>query len=94
MDKKVGHFRRYTRATLAARVRAAGFEVTRSEYVDSAGFLASLLFKAFGNDSGAINRGALLVYDRRVFPLSRLADRLCRRAFGKNVCLVARRPEV
>lgn len=92
MDKNVGHFRRYTRATLSEKVRAAGFDVTRNEYVDSAGFLASLLFKAFGNDNGSINRSALIAYDRYVFPLSRLADRIFSRVFGKNVFLIARRP--
>ena len=92
MDKNVGHLRRYTRAELAEKISAAGFDVIKNEYVDSAGFLASLFFKVFGNDSGTINRGALLVYDRYVFPLSRLADRVFNRLFGKNVLLIARRP--
>jgi len=94
MDKNVGHFRRYTRTALSEKVCAAGFDVVRSEYVDSAGFLASLLFKAFGNDNGSINRSALIAYDRYVFPLSRLADRILSRAFGKNVFLTARRPSL
>ena len=47
MDKSVGHIRRYTRSTLAEKVRLAGFTVDRNEYVDSAGFFASLLFKIF-----------------------------------------------
>lgn len=92
MDKKVGHLRRYTRAELAEKVLFAGFVIIRNEYVDSAGFFASLLFKIFGNASGTINRGALISYDRYVFPLSRLADRLLNRVFGKNVLLIARRP--
>lgn len=92
MDKNVGHIRRYTRGTLAEKVRLAGFSVVRNEYVDSAGFFASLLFKVFGNDSGSINRSALILYDRYVFPLSRLADFVCNKVFGKNVFLIARRP--
>jgi predicted SAM-dependent methyltransferase len=92
MDKKVGHLRRYTRSTLAEKVGMAGFAVVRNEYVDSVGFFASLVFKVFGNDSGTINRGALIVYDRYIFPLSRLADFVCSKVFGKNVYLIARRP--
>lgn len=92
MDKKVGHIRRYTRATLAEKVSMAGFVVVKNEYVDSAGFFASLLFKALGNDSGAINRDALILYDRYIFPLSRMADFVCNKLFGKNVFLIARRP--
>ena len=91
MDKNVGHIRRYTRSTLAEKVRIAGFTVVRNEYVDSAGFFASLMFKIFGNDSGTINKSALVLYDRYVFPLSRLADFICNKVFGKNVYLIARR---
>jgi len=91
MDKLVGHFRRYTRGELAEKMHLAGFEVLKNEYVDSAGFLASLLFKAFGSDSGAINRNALIAYDRYAFPVSRLMDKLFKRWFGKNVLLLARR---
>jgi SAM-dependent methyltransferase len=92
MDKLVGHRRRYTRSDLAEKMRLAGFEIFRNEYVDSAGFLATLLFKAFGSESGAINRGALIAYDRYVFPVSRLLDRVFSRVFGKNVLMVACRP--
>lgn len=92
MDKLVGHCRRYTRSDLAEKMRLAGFEVFRNEYVDSAGFLASLLFKVFGSDSGVINRGALIAYDRYAFPVSRWMDKLFKRLFGKNVLLIARRP--
>jgi len=92
MDISVGHIRRYTRTTLSEKAQLAGFTVVRNEYVDSAGFFASLLFKMFGNDSGTINRNALILYDRYVFPLSRLADFICNKVFGKNVYLIARRP--
>jgi len=92
MDISVGHIRRYTRTTLSEKAQLAGFTVVRNEYVDSAGFFASLLFKMFGNDSGTINRSALILYDRYVFPLSRLADFICNKVFGKNVYLIARRP--
>jgi SAM-dependent methyltransferase len=92
MDKNVGHIRRYTRETLAEKVCLAGFVIEKNEYVDSAGFFASLLFKVIGNDDGSINRKALIFYDRFIFPLSRLADLGCHRYFGKNVFLIARRP--
>lgn len=91
MDKNVGHCRRYTRNELAEKVRAAGFDVIKNEYVDCAGFIASLLFKALGNSSGTINRGALIAYDRYVFPLSRLGDMAFKYVFGKNVFMLARR---
>lgn len=91
MDAKVGHIRRYTRSSLLAAVRGAGFEVQRVEYVDCVGVLATLLFKLLGNQQGDVNRTALKVYDRLVFPLSRVADLVARRWLGKNLLLLAQK---
>ncbi len=89
MDRKVGHLRRYRRQPLARLAVAAGFIAVRCRYVDSLGFAASLLFRAIGNDSGNINMTALKLYDRAVFPLSRVLDLLTGHWFGKNVLLTA-----
>jgi len=90
MDAKVGHVRRYTRRTLIAAVRTAGFTVESCSYVDSLGFFATLLFKVGDNGSGDINRRALQLYDRAIFPVSRVFDLVTRRWFGKNLLLIAR----
>lgn len=89
MDAKVGHVRRYTRTTLVASVKAAGFHVQQVAYVDSIGFFAALLFKFVGNKDGDVSVAALKLYDRIIFPLSRALDLLARRWFGKNLLLVA-----
>ncbi len=91
MDRKVGHFRRYTRASLAAAVHAAGFEIENVSYADSLGFFATLLFKLMSRTNGDVNRSALKAYDRWVFPLSRRLDRITRNWFGKNMLLIARK---
>lgn len=91
MDAKVGHVRRYTRTTLVSAVRAAGFQVERVAYVDSLGFLATLAFKAVGDRGGEINPRALKVYDRAIFPLSRVIDKAAQHWLGKNLLLIARR---
>ena len=91
MDAKVGHVRRYTRKTLSAAVTAAGFAIERVGYVDSLGFFAALAFKAVGDRGGEINPAALRLYDRAVFPLSRVVDCVARSWFGKNLLLIARR---
>lgn len=92
MDRRVGHCRRYRRSELSRLLESAGFDVLRTRYADSAGFFASLLFKALGNDSGIPDRRALILYDRAVFPASRFADHLLGAFFGKNVMAIARRP--
>lgn len=89
MDKKIGHCRRYRRESARAKLQAAGFVVDSTEYVDSLGFLASLLYKLTSDDSGTISWGPVRFYDRYLFRLSRKLDRLCHRWVGKNLLLRA-----
>ncbi len=94
MDAKVGHVRRYTRPTLRANLERAGFEIRTLRYVDSLGFPASLVFKAFDNGRGDVNRGMLRLYDRLAFPVSRALDTLTHRWFGKNLLALAVKPSI
>jgi SAM-dependent methyltransferase len=91
MDRKVGHLRRYRRRGLVSLLEGAGLRLREVRHVDSLGFAAALLFRAFGNDGGAINRTALRLYDRLIFPASRAVDRLSWRWLGKNLMAVAER---
>jgi SAM-dependent methyltransferase len=90
MDAKVGHVRRYTRATLTNAVTAAGFTVEDVRYADSLGFLAALAFKLVAKGTGDLDRRAVRLYDRLIFPMSRALDVLTHRWFGKNLVLLAR----
>jgi SAM-dependent methyltransferase len=92
MDRKVSHFRRYSRGGLVDLVEAVGFDCKKAGYVDSLGFFATLLYKWFGSNKGDINGPLLRLYDSYLFPLSRLLDHLCHRWFGKNLSLVAQKP--
>jgi len=92
MDAKVGHVRRYTSATLRASLTSAGFEVRTLRYADSLGFPATLMFKAFDNGRGDVNRGMLRFYDRLAFPISRALDALTHGWFGKNLLALAVKP--
>jgi SAM-dependent methyltransferase len=92
MDARVGHVRRYTRDSLLSAVQSAGFCTERVGYVDSIGYLATLIFKAVDNKTGHINRAALRAYDRFVFPISVALDTVTKLWFGKNLLLVARKP--
>ncbi len=92
MDRKVGHVRRYRAAGLQALFREAGLDVIDGGYADSLGFLATLAFNALPSRDGGLSSGPVRAYDRLVFPLSRLGDRVVSRLFGKNAWLIARRP--
>jgi SAM-dependent methyltransferase len=92
MDANVGHVRRYSRDALVRSVSAAGFAVEAVEFVDSLGYFATLLFKMTDRGGGEVNPRMLRLYDRTIFPVSRVLDRVFRRWFGKNLLLVARNP--
>jgi SAM-dependent methyltransferase len=92
MDVKVGHVRRYTRRTLSASLRAAGFELETIRYADSLGFAATLLFKLIDGGKGDVNRRLLRLYDRLAFPVSRALDVLTHRWLGKNLLALATKP--
>jgi SAM-dependent methyltransferase len=89
MDTKVGHLRRYRRRQLMAVVEEAGFSISRCVYVDSIGFLAALVFRLVGNDDGELGTRSVSLYDRFLFPVSRVCDVALRRVLGKNLLLVA-----
>jgi SAM-dependent methyltransferase len=89
MDKAVGHYRRYTRASLTRVMRQAGLEVLRSGYADSLGFAAALAWRLRGGD-GSLSPGTVRLYDRLIFPVSQLLDLGAGPFFGKNVWAVAR----
>jgi SAM-dependent methyltransferase len=92
MDRKVGHHRRYRMHGLRDMLVKAGFDIVGGRYVDSLGFVATLVFKAVDRGCGDLNVRAVTLYDRGVFPLSRILDRLTGTIGGKNVYLVARKP--
>jgi SAM-dependent methyltransferase len=87
LDRLVEHKRRYRRGSLADVMQHAGLRVGRVRYADSAGFFATLAFKVIGNDSGTIDKRALVIFDRLLFPLGRIADVALDRVLGKNVVL-------
>lgn len=90
MDDLVGHQRRYTRTSLRRKLLAAGLVPVRIEYADSAGFLATLLFKVLPGSDGNINRSLLILFDRIAFPAGRILDRLgAKYIFGKNAFCIA-----
>jgi SAM-dependent methyltransferase len=89
MDRKVEHFRRYTRRSLADLADASCMTVVKTEYVDFAGYFATLLFNATSKGSGDINKGSIRIYDRYIFPLSRILDSATHSFLGKNVFMVS-----
>jgi SAM-dependent methyltransferase len=87
-DERIGHKRRYTRASLRSTMERAGFEVHEVRYCDSVGFVITFLFKLIGRRDGKVGHRSLLLFDRMVFPVSRALDGVCGGFIGKNVFAV------
>jgi SAM-dependent methyltransferase len=93
MDTGLGHYRRYGRAELLSKLKAAGFEVKVCRYADSLGFFAWGLMKLRGQSSGKEAGGGKLLstYDKFIYPVSRLLDKMgMSHLLGKNLLALAR----
>ena len=88
-DRSVGHFRRYTRASLA-EVMPRSLRRVRLTYLDSVGFLASLSNRALLRQALPTRR-QIALWDRVMIPASRVLDPLLARAFGRSVLAVYER---
>jgi SAM-dependent methyltransferase len=90
-DRKVGHFRRYTPATLRDAIQRAGLGCERVRPVNLLGGLAWWTAMRLGR-AQTPNTGAVGVYDRFIVPATRVLDRVLPVPFGQSVIAVARVP--
>jgi 2-polyprenyl-3-methyl-5-hydroxy-6-metoxy-1,4-benzoquinol methylase len=90
-DQAVGHYRRYSRTTLAA-IAPASLEQVVLIYLDSAGMLLSL-GNRFVLRSVRPNEASLRFWNDWIIPASRRLDRLFGYAVGKSVLGVWRKPD-
>lgn len=93
LDANLGHFRRYSRHSLAERFQLAGLETEHASYMNFVGgigwFVAGRLFR-----KSAIGRGDVRLH-KMVQPVARGVEKLLLRnrpPFGLSVIGVARRP--
>jgi SAM-dependent methyltransferase len=82
-DAAIGHYRRYTKASLRSIV-PQGLRETKCIYLDSAGLLASLGNKLFLR-SRIPSKAQIQFWDRTMVPISRYTDRALNHAIGKSI---------
>ncbi len=85
-DKAIGHYRRYSKASLKA-LNPAGLELETSFYLDSVGLLASLANKLFLQQSSP-RLSQIKFWDNVIIPVSKVLDPLLMRSLGKTVIAV------
>lgn len=91
-DRYIGHYRRYHLTELRDLVRGAGFEVVFSRYFDLLGVLPWWLINTIGGKV-TMEPGMANLYDRLGVPVTRAMENLFPPPLGKNIVLVARRPQ-
>jgi hypothetical protein len=87
-DRQIGHFRRYTRASLGDVLTAAGLRVDELRYVNPMGLLGWYVL-CRGLRRRPSNGAALRAYDRIAVPALRRAEGRRRPPFGQSVFAVA-----
>lgn len=92
MDVALGHYRRYRKGPLMGLVRDAGFEVVSARYFDVLGIVPWWIVHTLGGKVRFDPRLSKL-YDRLVVPVGRALEALFPPPLGKNIVLIARKPE-
>jgi phospholipid N-methyltransferase len=89
-DKRIGHFRRYSRNVLETRANKAGFTHPRIRYFDVAGIIP--WYVNFVMLRNTMQSGAVAVYDRVVVPVMKVVEKIVTPPIGKNLLMIARKP--
>lgn len=91
-DRKVGHVRRHTPATLRTVVERAGLQVSVCRPINLLGGIGWWLAVRRGG-VGYPKPWLVWLYDRVGIPVSRLLERIVRPPFGQTVFCIATKPE-
>ena len=87
-DRKIGHFRRYTKSEVEEKCQSAGFKVLKSKYFDLAGIVPWFVkYKVLKSDS--LDSGAVTLYDKMAIPFVKGMEKFLNVPLGKNVLLIA-----
>lgn len=90
-DRRIGHYRRYTRPRLRMQLCDAGYEVHEIRYVNAVGAVAWLaLARVLGRTP--TNGTPVKVFDTYFVPVLKRLERRWRPPFGQSVLAVAARP--
>ncbi len=87
-DRKIGHFRRYTKREVEEKCKSAGFKILKSKYFDLAGIVPWFVkYKLLKSDS--LDSGAVTLYDKMAIPFVKGMEKFVNVPLGKNVLLIA-----
>jgi phospholipid N-methyltransferase len=89
-DESIGHFRRYTKASLQKLTVEAGLEVVSMKYMDLPGIIPWWLnFKLFKRKK--LSPTMIGIYDKFCVPIIKSVETVLPVPIGKNILLIARK---
>ena len=91
IDSNLGHYRRYTRASITALARATGLLIPKLHYVNFAGFFGWWL-NAHVFRRQAQSEGQIEVFDRWLVPILSRVESLAHPPIGQSLFAVLRKP--
>lgn len=89
LDRRFGHYRRYTKSSLLKLMSLAHFHAVKLYYFDVLGVAPWWLVNCVIG-ANSLNRSSALLYDRYVVPLGRTLERWLKPPIGKNLVLIAK----
>jgi SAM-dependent methyltransferase len=90
LDRRLGHYRRYTTASLRKLLEGAGFAVSTLRYYNLTGFLGWLWrFRMRGRTEQSPE--LVRFFDRRILPVQRRIERVLQLPVGQSVYAVAKK---
>jgi SAM-dependent methyltransferase len=90
IDRDFGHYRRYTRSEVAAKLVDTGFKIEKIRYYDFAGYFAWLICCRLLRQRN-LKPASVRCFDRLIFPLENFLERkICPPPIGKNLLVISR----
>jgi SAM-dependent methyltransferase len=90
LDRRLGHYRRYTTSSLRQLLDGAGFTVTALRYYNFTGFLGWLWrFRLLGRTEQS--RGLVRFFDRAILPVQLRLERALSLPVGQSIYAVAKK---
>ena len=89
LDKKLGHYRRYSKKELIEVVTSVGFSIKKVKYFDMVGIIPWYI--AFVLLNRTIKESNVSMYDKLAVPIMKKVDRVITPMIGKNLVLVGQK---
>ncbi len=87
LDDKVHHYRRYNKELIYNLIKGTNCNVIDFKYKDPIGFFLALLFKLLKRKTNQIKDSDIKIFDKILFPLNKILEKIFFHSFGKNVFL-------